>query len=258
MSIPTGTAPMTDHDALLRAIAAHPEEDTPRLMYADWLEENGRPDRAEFVRVQVELARFGANDPTRRPWVIRNLRFLRDHVPGWKAGLPQLPGVEWGDFNRGLVEEVQAQTEVAVVRYAAAIFAEPAVHILRLTRLTSGRDLAAVPELVRVRVLRLIGARAEERALQDLLGSPYLGQLTALDLDGNRAGNGVAANLADGRFPVLEELWLGSNRIGDAGGHALAESPHLDRLTLLDLRGNSISASVKTALRRRFGPRVKL
>jgi uncharacterized protein (TIGR02996 family) len=249
---------MTDHDALLRAIAAHPEEDTPRLMYADWLEESGRPDRAEFVRVQVEMSRFGANDPARRPWVVRNLQFLRDHVPRWKAELPQLPGVEWGDFNRGLVEEVQAQTEAAVVRHAAVVFAEPAVHVLRLTRLTSGRDLAAVPELARVRALRLIGARAEERPLRDLLASPYLGQLTALDLDGNRAGNGVAAMLADGRFPALEELWLGSNRIGDAGGDAIADSPHLDRLTLLDLRGNSISATVKTALSRRFGPRVKL
>lgn len=31
---------MTDHDALIAAIVASPEEDTPRLMYADWLEEN--------------------------------------------------------------------------------------------------------------------------------------------------------------------------------------------------------------------------
>lgn len=30
---------MSDGDALLRAILAHPEEDTPRLVYADWLDE---------------------------------------------------------------------------------------------------------------------------------------------------------------------------------------------------------------------------
>ncbi len=43
---------------LLRAIALHPDEDTPRLMYADCIEETGEPSdraRAEFVRVQVEL-----------------------------------------------------------------------------------------------------------------------------------------------------------------------------------------------------------
>lgn len=32
---------MTDGDRLLAAILAAPDEDTPRLMYADWLEENG-------------------------------------------------------------------------------------------------------------------------------------------------------------------------------------------------------------------------
>ncbi len=36
---------MTDRDALLRAIAADPGEDTIRLAYADWLEERGEPGR---------------------------------------------------------------------------------------------------------------------------------------------------------------------------------------------------------------------
>jgi uncharacterized protein (TIGR02996 family) len=49
---------MTDGDALLAAILAEPKEDTPRLVYADYLDENGQPERAEFIRVQVELARL--------------------------------------------------------------------------------------------------------------------------------------------------------------------------------------------------------
>ena len=48
---------MTDGDALLAAIRVHPDEDVPRLAYADWLDENGQPERAAFIRVQVELAR---------------------------------------------------------------------------------------------------------------------------------------------------------------------------------------------------------
>ena len=52
---------MTDGDALLRTIIVDPADDTPRLVYADWLEENGEPDRAEFIRVQVKLARLGDN-----------------------------------------------------------------------------------------------------------------------------------------------------------------------------------------------------
>jgi len=45
--------------ALLAAIAAHPDEDDPRLRYSDWLEENAAPDRAEFIRIQIALARQG-------------------------------------------------------------------------------------------------------------------------------------------------------------------------------------------------------
>lgn len=46
-----------DESALLAAIRDNPEEDTPRLVYADWLDENDRPARAEFIRVQVDGAR---------------------------------------------------------------------------------------------------------------------------------------------------------------------------------------------------------
>ena len=48
------TAATDDGTALLAAILAHPEEDTPRLMYADWLEEHGKPERAEFIRARGE------------------------------------------------------------------------------------------------------------------------------------------------------------------------------------------------------------
>lgn len=41
--------------ALLRAILSDPRDDTPRLVYADWLDENGEPDRAEFIRVQCAI-----------------------------------------------------------------------------------------------------------------------------------------------------------------------------------------------------------
>src|SRR5439155_14102573 len=47
--------------ALMRAVCAAPEDDTPRLVAADWLEEHGDPKRASFVRVQVRLAQLDAS-----------------------------------------------------------------------------------------------------------------------------------------------------------------------------------------------------
>ena len=40
------------------AIIAHPDDDTPRLIFADWLEEKGDSARAEFIRVQIDRARL--------------------------------------------------------------------------------------------------------------------------------------------------------------------------------------------------------
>jgi uncharacterized protein (TIGR02996 family) len=48
---------MTQHAGFLQDIIEHPEDDAPRLIYADWLEEHGDPDRGEFIRVQCRLAR---------------------------------------------------------------------------------------------------------------------------------------------------------------------------------------------------------
>jgi uncharacterized protein (TIGR02996 family) len=47
---------MTHEDAFLADILEHPADDTPRLVYADWLEEHGQAERAEFIRVQCAIA----------------------------------------------------------------------------------------------------------------------------------------------------------------------------------------------------------
>ena len=49
---------MTTREGLMAAILAAPDDDLPRLVFADWLEENGEAERAEFIRVQCELAKL--------------------------------------------------------------------------------------------------------------------------------------------------------------------------------------------------------
>lgn len=51
---------MTEREAFLAAILAAPADDLPRLVFADWLDENGEPERGEFIRVQCELAKLGS------------------------------------------------------------------------------------------------------------------------------------------------------------------------------------------------------
>jgi uncharacterized protein (TIGR02996 family) len=48
---------MTTLDALLSAIIAAPDDDAPRLVLADVLEERGQVERASFIRLQIKMAR---------------------------------------------------------------------------------------------------------------------------------------------------------------------------------------------------------
>ena len=47
---------MSDEDAFVHSILDDPDDDTSRLVFADWLEEHDRASHAELIRVQCELA----------------------------------------------------------------------------------------------------------------------------------------------------------------------------------------------------------
>lgn len=52
--------PYTDQEmALIEAIHAAPRDDQPRLAYADWLEQHGAGDYAEFIRLQCQQPYIG-------------------------------------------------------------------------------------------------------------------------------------------------------------------------------------------------------
>lgn len=77
---------MTEREALLAAILAQPDEDLPRLMYADEIEE-ANPTRAEFIRVQVEQDRqqIGQGWSSNvEDWIYRQ---VVAHGVEWAAGI---------------------------------------------------------------------------------------------------------------------------------------------------------------------------
>ena len=100
---------MSTETALLRAIRDLPEEDTPRLVYADYLDEEGSAARAEFIRVQCELARLGEGDPRRNALEDRQHELLAEHECDWLGVAPDDTDglIEW-TFERGFVSEVAA------------------------------------------------------------------------------------------------------------------------------------------------------
>src|SRR5262245_20937750 len=121
---------MSQANAFLRAILDEPEDDTHRLVHADWLDEHGDSQRAAFIRAQIELDR-GVEDADRRRDLRRRIEeLLKAHERAWRANLPLLPGIGWGGFRRGFVEEASAKSFKAFDARALGIRA--AIPLLEL------------------------------------------------------------------------------------------------------------------------------
>lgn len=87
-----------DDPTFIRMIAAQPKEDGPRLVYADWLEEHGECERAEFIRVQIELATPGLSSRRMRALRIRERELLFD----WDIGVVGSRCKRWLNIIVGL------------------------------------------------------------------------------------------------------------------------------------------------------------
>ncbi len=115
---------MTERDAMLAAICADPDDDVRRLAFADWLEENGQGERAEFIRVQCEIAgherRTGSlyiTGPEGRrvrellcrhayDWTSPIMRGRSHRVDGATVRMPSDGMLEWEVvFRRGFIEK---------------------------------------------------------------------------------------------------------------------------------------------------------
>src|SRR5215471_8366549 len=84
---------MQIEQAFLADILEHPDDDAPRLVFADWLDENGDPERAEFIRLHVQLARV----PDAPDLAQRCDGLFRQHWIRWGEELPGPPGL-WAEY----------------------------------------------------------------------------------------------------------------------------------------------------------------
>jgi uncharacterized protein (TIGR02996 family) len=274
-------------EALFQDVLAQPDDDTPRLIYADWLQENGQHDRAEFIRVQMDLARATPNDPRLKALRAREKELWAAHRTEWLQVVPPPLQKRKIQFQRGFLDELHLQPK-DWAKYGAALFAYHPLHRIRLTgridRHAAGA-LVVIPQLTRVRSLSLAGCEFREplktlailfntpfwsgltrlvlencgldsRGLGVLIDSPLLAQLQELDLLGNEIGPTGAQALAESpKVAHLRALCLAENPIGDAGARALGRSPHLGSLQL-DLRTTTLSEQTMANLQGRFGERV--
>lgn len=122
--------PSPEERAFWAAILAAPAADLPRLVYADYLEENGRAERAEFIRLQCENAvvldgRFTAGDIVTRT---RAANLLTEFGDAWLGGGPvhhQWRG-ERADYSASINPDRRTDVKLVwhrgfIVRYSGPI-----------------------------------------------------------------------------------------------------------------------------------------
>ena len=142
--------------ALLRTIIDNPDDDVPRLVYADWLEDHGQTERAEFIRAQVEMAhllREGQDVPQAIRLRSRQTELLARHEREWFREFRTFAR-SW-TFDRGFIGYVSME---------ARDFADHADFLFENT------------PLQRLRLARL------GKHLPEVIASPYLRRLTHLYL----------------------------------------------------------------------------
>ena len=253
---------MTD-EAFLQAIRENPDDDMPRLIFADWLEDYTQPERAEFVRLQVALARLPEDHPARPALQTRERGLLLDHERDWTLGLRHLAD-SW-QFRRGLVDEVLIDRRLTaeqlaelfrwpvvrrvVTRHGWRVFPGlvrcPEARVLEEvlfanTRLAERlfRDLVECPHFERLHTLEVSNCQIERRGLTWLVRSPLLGRLRSLVLSGNNLGSSAAELFRSPQVGNLRLLDLSGCRLNAETAVAIASAPLLRGLTTLRLGNN--------------------
>jgi uncharacterized protein (TIGR02996 family) len=236
---------MTHEDAFLQTIVESPAEDGPRLVYADWLEDHDQGDRAEFIRVQIELA--GLSERNARRWDLeeREWALLRQHERKWLG--PLRAWLSKWEFRRGLVEGVSLKAQ-SLLKQADTLFRLAPVRHAEVHRAGKcGRALAECPPLGRLTSLHVHGLYTSDSTY--LITSEHLGGLTSLGLPQSHLTDaGVEVLAASLLLARLSRLDLTCNSVHDEGVRALAESPHASGLTWLDLSRNWIGDAGAAAL----------
>jgi uncharacterized protein (TIGR02996 family) len=247
MTVSVREIAMSQEEVFLKAIIDAPDDDAPRLIFADWLDEHGDSDRAEFIRVQCALARLPREDPSRDDLWRRQQQLLTAHQKEWVR--PIRAFLKGWTFRRGFIDEVKLGVR-QFITHAEALWAHsPITHV----SITGKNKLTAVlvgcPQLAHVTTLNLSYNGIGDEGAGALRISSALTRLEVLNLGNNGIGNSGAIALASAPcLSQLRELSLHGNHIGDYGAQVLAASPILARLQRLYLFGNNIGDAGEMAL----------
>lgn len=218
---------------LLDAISNSPDDDGPRLVYADWLLERGDP-RGEFIHLQCELA--GRDDGA---LLEREAQLLSANEARWLGPLAGRAGCR---FRRGFLDELTV-LDLDAVEEARELLSRELVRrlVFSARRRVDPNRVLAWPWLARLERLSFKAARDVAAplgldGLRTLLEAPRWRQLREIGFVGQALGDeGARLLAATSELQALERFSLSHDELSAGGLAALVEAPWLRRLVELSL-----------------------
>lgn len=212
--------------ACVQEMRERPDDDLPRLVLADWFDENGDPDRAEFSRAQVKLSRMPRDDPSRMALKARAKDLLARHRERWLAEAGFSRPVSHR-FRRGFLDHVWVNEEDLSSHDQTPWLREPltklSVHVQRPPLV---KRLWTHPAFAHLRWLHLSGEGVAGEGVPGLAASPMFGALRTLVLNVQGLGDREMRVLARcANMPALSALKFHPDWVTEAGWDALASGP---------------------------------
>jgi uncharacterized protein (TIGR02996 family) len=230
---------MSTETGFLLAIRETPDDDTPRLVYADWLDDNGDSARANFIRLQCQAARLGEADLRRQVPDALARALLLAHRDTWEAGWPRWIRQDCR-FERGFAEKLETRAQTFL---KSSLSQAPQFHRLQLAGVAGQIEaLARCPSLARITELVLHLGEVRGVGLAPLLRSRHLTSLRRLEVHGWFAPEDLA-DIAAASLSGLQGLLLRQtgyrveSAIRAADLAAILDSPYLAGLESLSLLG---------------------
>lgn len=181
----------------LDAIYADPDDDVPRLIYADWLDENGQEDRAELIRVQCEAFRLKDDNPKKQQLEQHATVLVERHEQTWHPWLEPFGKNVSTLYSRGLLQKVYLDN-------------------------VENDDLALLAGVEEIRELQLASWEVTSDGLPHLLALPYLESLV---LDCRNVTNDGMRILA--QLPGLKAVHGIEVNVNEEGLRHLFQAPAL-------------------------------
>jgi uncharacterized protein (TIGR02996 family) len=244
----------------LRQVLAHPDDDGPRLVAADWWDEQGAAERAEFVRVQCELARrypgwsgvpamgsLGAGGPyaelrRRERELLAGSRGKWFEFPiTWYVGIDPIPvGAHGFQYRRGFFE-IAALTAADFLACADALLA---ACPLRRVRLTTRPELSFGEVIYRNRSDETLGPGGYVRsATWDVLAGGELRRFNLqVTISGRECRRDGEAHLLYGEAHLLSVFEARVSGARTVEGYFKARWPGIDfEMPAVEFRPGSLS-----------------